>query len=122
MGYSAPRQIYVNGRRANRTSANATTFLGGIRLTEASSPQSPAGIVAPGGAYTVEHPALKGAAKGDVELVYPAQIVPWTEPRCGVKSVSTDGLTLHMKDCINKLPPKVSNRSPNVQLFLPRLC
>ncbi len=118
MGYSAPRQIYVNGRRANRTSANATTFLGAIHLTEASSPQSPAGIVASGGAYTVRHPVLKGAAKGDIEMVYPAQIVPWTEPRCGVKSVSADGLTLHMKDCINRLAPKVDNRSLSVRVSL----
>ena len=110
MGYSSPRQIYVNDHRANRTSANATTLLGAISLTQASSPQSPAGMVTPGGAYTVQHAALKGA-KGDIEMVYPAQIVPWTEPRCGVKSISADGLTLHMKDCISRLPPKVGNRS-----------
>jgi hypothetical protein len=41
-----------------------------------------------------------------MEFVYPAQIVPWTEPRCGIKSLSADGLTLTMQDCLGALPPK----------------
>jgi hypothetical protein len=32
MGYSSPRQLYVNERRANRTSTNASTILGWMSL------------------------------------------------------------------------------------------
>ena len=121
MAYSSPRQLYVNGRRANRTSANASTLLGGMRLSEttpvATPPQTPAALrptsTNGGGAYVVAKPALKGwgssaagLASTGMEFVYPAQIEPWTEPRCGIKSISADGLTLHMQDCLQNLAIK----------------
>ena len=123
MAYSSPRQLYVGGRRANRTSANASVLLGDMRLSTRGStatppPQTPAGVMGPsptngGGAYVVSKPVLKGwgsatsgLASTDMEFVYPAQIVPWTEPRCGIKNISEDGLTLHMQDCLKSLPIK----------------
>ena len=112
MAYSSPRQLYVNGRRANRTQANASTLLGWMDVTTTAPPQTPAGIAATGGSYTVQNPALKSFTKGDMEFVYPAQLVPWVEPRCGIKSVSADGLTVHMQDCLSKLPPKPGCAGP----------
>ena len=41
------------------------------------------------------------------------QIVPWVEPRCGIKAVSADGLTIHMQDCLAKLPPKPGCTGPD---------
>ena len=124
MAHSSPRQLYVNGRRANRTSANASVVLGwmGLSTTGASSPpQSPTGIVggSSGGAYSVEKPALKGwgptgLASTDMEFVYPAQHVPWTEPRCGIKAVSADGGTIHMQECLSQLPPAPGCAGPAV--------
>ena len=103
---SSPRQLYVNGRRANRTSCNATV-LGAMNYTDGDAFQTPAGKASGAGGYSVSKPALKGwHAVGDVEFVYAAQIVPWTEPRCGVRSVSDDGLAITMEGCIGKLPAK----------------
>jgi hypothetical protein len=65
--------------------------------------------------YLLTNPVLKGwvpnaAALGstDIEFSYAAQITPWTEPRCGIKAISADGLTLTMQDCISALPPAAS--------------
>lgn len=131
---SSPRQLYVNGRRANRTSANAT-ILGTMTLPGAKPTQAAAGIdTAAGGSYNVSLAAMQSwsscaGCATDVEFVYAAQIVPWTEPRCGVKAISADGrqvctphprhssipwdvyerlleLQVTMKQCISKLLAK----------------
>jgi hypothetical protein len=123
MAYSSPRQMYVGGLRANRTSANASLLLGGMRLggsAAAPPPQSPRGVLlnpSSPAAYIVTKPALKGwgptkqaaeptLAGTDMEFVYTAQIEPWTEPRCGIRHISADGLTLRMQDCLHQLPIK----------------
>ena len=86
MAHSSPRQLYVNGRRANRTAANASTLLGAMGHAEnSSSPaQTPTSAAAAATAYTysVAKPALRGwGATGDMGFVYTAQVEPWTEPR-----------------------------------------
>jgi hypothetical protein len=76
MAYSSPRQLYVNGRRANRTMTNASALLGWMSLNVTMTPpQTPSGVSsAAGGAYTVQKPASKAFKKGDMEFVYPAQV------------------------------------------------
>eukprot|EP01050_Picozoa_sp_SAG11_P003363 SAG11_NODE_189_length_13028_cov_14.222446_3_plen_658_part_00 len=115
MAHSSPRQLYVNGRRANRTAANASTLLGEMGYAESSSSpeQTPTSAAAAGKQYSyhVTKPALRGwgptgLGSTDMEFVYTAQIEPWTEPRCGIKGVSADGHVLRMQRCLGWLRPK----------------
>lgn len=114
---STPRQLYVNGRRANRTSANASVLLGDMAIVAGSNApiQTPAGMQPShaagggggGGSYRVSKPAMKGWQNPrELEFVYPAQIEPWTEPRCGITGISADGLEVSMEPCLAKLPVK----------------
>ena len=64
MARSSPRQLYINGQRANRTMGNASTMLGNMSVAAASEahPQDPTGIkhAGGGGDYIVAKPSLKG--------------------------------------------------------------
>ena len=88
------RQIYVDGARAFRPTGNASELLGAMVLDRSAS------------AYAVSRPGLKGWRNpADLELVYEAQIRPWTAPRCSVTGVSADGLTLGLAPaCARGLP------------------
>ena len=104
-GARTPRQLYLNGVRATRTSGNASEILGDmtfsrIPLTE----QSPREGGLPG--YHVANATLVGWENvNDIELVYTAMTQPWIAPRCRVHSVSTDGHTLTMERCLDAIGP-----------------
>ena len=103
-GKLTPRQLYVDGVRATRTSGNASEILGGmtfspIPLTE----QNPREGGLPG--YRVANAKLAGWENvNDIELVYTAMTQPWIAPRCRVRSVSTNH-TLTMERCLDAIGP-----------------
>ena len=120
---SSPRQIYVNGKRAQRTSGNATVLFGAMKYRGGTpgGKQTPKGVVPSGTAgYTVQHPTLKGwSAPADMEFVYRAQIEPWTEPR-PVKSPWTLDLgNQHTHWTLTTNPQSVTLERELVERFVP---
>ncbi|MGK5552415.1 right-handed parallel beta-helix repeat-containing protein [Actinomadura kijaniata] len=69
------RQLYVDGRRAERAGIDGL----------------PGRVTATGTGYVTDSPApLSWHSPGDVEFVHRG-VYPWTEARCGVASVAADG-------------------------------
>jgi hypothetical protein len=86
------RQLYVNGVRAVRTKGNATELLGNLTTT--------------GLGYTAQN-HVKWRNPQHVELLYLAQLMPWTAHRCAVSSLSADGHTISVEQpCFKNLGPR----------------
>ena len=102
---ATPRQLYINGVRAGRASANASELLGNLTMLPTPlTPQTPAAGGLPG--YTAAKATLKGWQRvRDAEFVYTAMAQPWIASRCRIRAVSADGHTLTMARCLDAIGP-----------------
>ena len=82
------RQLYVNGRRAPRTSRAASGVVPGLALEGGTSADCPSGACA----YTAATAdPLSWANAADVEFVWAGVASGWSESRCAVASVAAAG-------------------------------
>jgi hypothetical protein len=103
-GVYTPRQLYVNGVRATRTSGNASELLGNLTFFDTLiTPQNPREGGLSG--YRAANATLAGWARvSDVEFVYTAMTQPWIAPRCRIRAVSPDG-HITMERCLDSIGP-----------------